>query len=137
MGRDVRGSVASHLRRAKHRPTSTIHIGTLVVPHSLPLVKLVEASILSPLPFSTFSTFCARHPTAARTLNSSLNHCIPSSSSARTMGKKTPTSKAPVLKLPVADVRVTPKSGWIVKRASYTAVKAIKIRRATATDDND
>jgi hypothetical protein len=53
------------------------------------------------------------------------------------MGKKTPTSKAPVLKLPVADVRVTPKSGWIVKRASYTAVKAMKIRRATATDDND
>jgi hypothetical protein len=54
------------------------------------------------------------------------------------MGKKTPTSKAPVLKLPVAGVRVTPKSGWLVKRASYTAVKAaMKIRRPTATDDND
>jgi hypothetical protein len=53
------------------------------------------------------------------------------------MGKKIPTSKAPVLKLPVTDVRVTPKSGWLVKRASYTAVKAMKIRRATATDDND
>jgi hypothetical protein len=53
------------------------------------------------------------------------------------MGKKTPTSKAPVLKLPVAGVRVTPKAGWLVKRASYTAVKAMKIRRATATDDND
>jgi hypothetical protein len=53
------------------------------------------------------------------------------------MGKKNPTSKAPVLKLPVAGVRVTPKSGWLVKHASYTAVKAMKIRRATATDDND
>jgi hypothetical protein len=53
------------------------------------------------------------------------------------MGKKTPTSKAPVLKLPVAVVDVTPGSGWLVKRASYTAVKAMKIRRATATDDND
>jgi hypothetical protein len=53
------------------------------------------------------------------------------------MGKKAQTSKAPVLKLPVANVRVTPKSGWLVKRASYTAVKAMKIRRVTATDDSD
>jgi hypothetical protein len=53
------------------------------------------------------------------------------------MGKKTSTPKAPVPKLPVAGVRVTPKSGWLVKRASYTSVKAMKIRRATATDDND
>jgi hypothetical protein len=53
------------------------------------------------------------------------------------MGKKTPTFKVPVLKLPVASVRVTPKSVWIVKRASCTALKAMKIRRATATDDND
>jgi hypothetical protein len=53
------------------------------------------------------------------------------------MGKKTPTPKAPVLKLPVADVHVTPKSRWLVKRASYTADKSMKIRRAIATDDND
>jgi hypothetical protein len=53
------------------------------------------------------------------------------------MDKKTPTSKAPVLKLPVAGVCVTPKSGWLVKRASYTAGKGMKKRRATATDDND
>jgi hypothetical protein len=53
------------------------------------------------------------------------------------MGKKTSTSEAPVIKLPVAGVRVTPNSGWLVKRTSYTAVKAITIRRATATDDND
>jgi hypothetical protein len=53
------------------------------------------------------------------------------------MGKKTTTRKAPVLKVPVAGVRVTPKSGWLFKRASYTAVKTMKIRRATATDDND
>jgi hypothetical protein len=53
------------------------------------------------------------------------------------MGKKTPTFKVPVLKIPVAGVRVTPKSEWIVKRAPYTIAKAMKIRRATATDDND
>jgi hypothetical protein len=53
------------------------------------------------------------------------------------MSKKTPTSKAPILKIHVAGVRVTPKSGWLVKRASYTAVKSMKICRATATDDND
>jgi hypothetical protein len=52
------------------------------------------------------------------------------------MGKKTPTFKAPV-RLPVAGVRVTPKSGWLVKRASYTTFKAMKIRSATATDEND
>jgi hypothetical protein len=53
------------------------------------------------------------------------------------MGKKTPTPKAPVLMISVAGVRVTPKSGWLVKRASYTAVETMKIRRTTATDDID
>jgi hypothetical protein len=53
------------------------------------------------------------------------------------MGKKTPTPKAPVLKIPVAGVSDTPKSGWLVKGASYTAVEATKIRRATAIDEID
>jgi hypothetical protein len=53
------------------------------------------------------------------------------------MGTKTPTPKAPFLKLPGSGVRVRPKSGWLVKRDSYTADKAMMIRCAIATDDND
>jgi hypothetical protein len=94
----------------------------------------VEASVLSPL-HSLLSAHGIQPPLARYTLP--LYYCAPSSSSARTTGKRTTNPKAPVLKLPVANVRVTPKPGWHVKRASYTAVNAMKIRRATAIDYND
>jgi hypothetical protein len=53
------------------------------------------------------------------------------------MGKKFSTTKASVPNLPVAGVRVTPKSVWLIKCDSDTANKAMKIRHANATYDND
>jgi hypothetical protein len=98
---------------------------------------VVEAPFISPLPSRpSLPSACGIKSSLARYTIPPYS-CAPSNLIASTIGKKIPTSKVYVPKCPVAVFSVTLKSGWFVKRASHTADIAMKICRATATDNNN